>query len=77
MEDVQKIKKEEVLPIIARRRLQISGGSLVVSLPAEWLKQNNLDNGSEVVIVANGDLRISPINPKIVSELQNKLKSVQ
>jgi len=43
-------------PIIKKGRLVISGASLVVTMPQEWIKENNLKAGDEIMIVSNGDL---------------------
>ena len=48
----------------AFRKLQLTGGStVIVSLPKEWVKANNLGKGDLVNIeeLASGDLRLSPL----------------
>ena len=48
----------------AFRKLQLTGGStVIVSLPKEWVNDNNLDKGDLVSIeeMASGDLRLSPL----------------
>ncbi len=46
------------------RKIQVTGGStLIVSLPKEWAKNNQLKNGDYVVmnILPDGSLRITPV----------------
>ena len=48
----------------AFRKLQLTGGStVIVSLPKEWVRSNNLGKGDLVNIeeLASGDLRLSPL----------------
>jgi len=71
-------KKENIensgLPIIVRRRLSISGASLVISIPKEWLDEKGLTQGDKVILVANGDLTIHKDDPSVVKELSAKLR---
>ena len=49
------------------RKLQVTGGStVIVSLPKEWIKANNLGKGDFVNLeeLASGDLRLSSIQSK-------------
>ena len=46
------------------RKLQVTGGStIIVSLPKEWVKSNDLKKGDVVSLeeLASGDLRLSPL----------------
>ena len=65
--------KELELPIIARRTLIGNGGSVMIALPAEWLKQKGLEQGDKVILVANGNLSVYRDDPKIIHELSQKL----
>ncbi|WP_338604255.1 phosphate uptake regulator PhoU [Sulfolobus tengchongensis] len=46
-----------------RRRIQkIKGGSYIITLPPEWIRRNNLDAKSEVLVIQkDGELLIKPI----------------
>jgi len=49
--------------LMARRRLQVTGGgSYVLTLPKEWVKRHGLGRGAEVVVSVepDGSLRVSP-----------------
>ena len=46
------------------RKLQVTGGStIIVSLPKDWIKANELKKGDVVSLeeLASGDLRLSPL----------------
>lgn len=50
------------------RKLQLTGGStIIVSLPKDWIKANNLSKGDLVNIeeLASGDLRLSPLESSV------------
>ena len=47
------------------RRLQKIGSSLLISLPSEWIKNNNLKKGSIIVVEINSDTSISLFPPDI------------
>lgn len=49
------------------RRLQKIGSSLLISLPSEWIKNNNLRKGSIITIEINNDSSISLFPPEIAS----------
>ena len=69
-------------PSVEERKLVASGASVVITLPKKWLEENKLKAGSEVIVVANGDLQIfnkskdnvERINKKI-DELRSKLSN--
>ena len=65
--------KNVELPIIIKRTLVANGDSLMISIPPEWLKQNNLQKGDSVILVANGNLTIHVDNPEIRNMLSQKL----
>ena len=64
---------ESTIPLIERRKLVQSGTSVVLSIPKEWLQENGLKVGDEVIMVSNGDLKFMKINKKNVDEIRNKL----
>jgi len=63
------------LPIIARRTLIGSGGSVMIALPSEWLKQKGLGQGDKVVLVANGNLTVFKEDPELIQKLSQKLNA--
>ena len=71
---MESINPEKIeLPIIARRTLVANGDSIMVSIPAEWLKQKDLKKGDTVILVANGNLTIHQDNPEVISTLSQKI----
>ena len=42
------------------RKIRVTGGSLSVGLPPDWLRYNKLGPGDEVEIVYDGEIRIRP-----------------
>ncbi len=65
------------IPIVEKKKLVASGASVVVVIPKQWLKENGLEAGSEVLMVANGDLKFMKINKESISKLRKSLVDVQ
>ncbi len=70
---VEKTENIVNLPIVTHRTLAASGGSVVVTIPTEWLKQNNLKAGDTVILVANGHLTVIKDNPNIINQIKQSL----
>ncbi len=68
-QDINKEEVKENLPVIVRRKILSSGGSKVISVPVEWLKQYSLKEGDDVLVIANGSLKIIPDDKKIIAKL--------
>ena len=54
------------------RKLQVTGGStIIVSLPKEWVKSNDLKKGDVVSLeeLASGDLRLSPLQGPAMKQI--------
>ena len=60
-------------PIVKTGKLLTSGSSITVAMPKEWLKSKGLEAGQEIIIVANGDLRIMKKNKENTERLRNQL----
>jgi antitoxin component of MazEF toxin-antitoxin module len=45
------------------RSLRLSGGSLSITLPIDWIRRHKLNSGDQVMVEANGDgtLRIEAV----------------
>ena len=57
-------------PIVSKRKLVVSGGSVVVTIPKEWIDANKLKVGSEVIIFGVGDtLKIVPNTEKYQKQI--------
>lgn len=65
------------IPIVEKKKLAASGASVVVVIPRQWLEENNLKAGDEVLMVANGDLKFMKINKDNIDKLRNSLVHVQ
>jgi antitoxin component of MazEF toxin-antitoxin module len=46
------------------KRIIKIGGSLAIILPVEWAK-GKVQSGEEMVVIANGELRIFPVHLKV------------
>lgn len=64
-------------PSVEERKLVASGASIVITLPKRWLEENKLKAGSEVIVVANGDLQILNKNKENVERLNKKISSLR
>lgn len=60
---------EKNLPVIVRRKILSSGGSKVITIPIGWLNQYSLKEGDNVLVIANGSLKIIPDDEKIIAKL--------
>ncbi|MCX6709320.1 MAG: AbrB/MazE/SpoVT family DNA-binding domain-containing protein [Candidatus Woesearchaeota archaeon] len=69
----QKTENPNELPFVAHRTLVANGGSIVVTIPPEWLKQNDLKAGDRVILVANGHLTVLKDNPEFISRMKESL----
>ena len=58
------------MPIIEKRKLVKSGASFVVSLPRKWLEEHNLIEGGDIIIRANGELKIVAANEKNIEDMK-------
>ena len=71
----EKILEEKGLPYIGKRKLRKVGGSVVVSIPKEFIKTNNLDAEDEVFVFVDNDLLIST-NPKHIEKAHEAIENV-
>lgn len=53
------------------RKITKQGGSFLISLPMEWMKNNGIDlDAVKIEMDADKNLRIAPVAPSAKSELQ-------
>ena len=69
--------EKKILPVIERRQLVSSGGSIVVAVPKEWLEQHSLKKGDGVLVVANGSLKIIPDDRAFIERLHKAVGGVK
>ena len=62
-----------MIPKIERRKLSTSGGSVVLTVPREWMEEHQLSVGDDVLMVANGDLMFTTITDEKIKSLKEKL----
>lgn len=65
--------EKHAIPLIERRKLTRSGTSVVLRVPQDWMKENGLKEGDDVIMVANGDLVFKKINPENIEAIRQKL----
>lgn len=63
--------KERFRPIVGHRRLNRQGGSVLMSIPKEWLEYHGLLNARELLVVANQDIRI--VHPNCEKDVDTAL----
>lgn len=63
----------EHAPIVEKRKLVSSGASVMLVVPKQWLLENNLEAGQEVLMVANGDLCFKKMTKENVEKIRNQL----
>jgi antitoxin component of MazEF toxin-antitoxin module len=63
----------EHTPIVEKRRLVASGSSVMLVVPKQWLEENGLDKGDDILMVANGDLTFKKMTKENVDKIRNQL----
>jgi antitoxin component of MazEF toxin-antitoxin module len=63
------------VPIVEKRKLVASGASVMLVVPKQWLEENQLDKGDEVLMVANGDLCFKKMTKENVDKIRNQLNT--
>lgn len=65
----------EHAPIVEKRKLVASGSSVILVVPKQWLEENDLEKGDEVLMVANGDLTFKKMTKENVDKIRNQLNT--
>ncbi len=60
-------------PIVEKRKLLTSGTSIMVAVPRQWLEEQGLEKGDEVLMIANGELRFLKANEENITKIRNQL----
>ena len=63
------------VPIVEKRRLVASGASVILVVPKQWLAENELQAGNDVLMVANGDLTFKKLTKENVDKIKNQLSN--
>lgn len=63
------------IPIVEKRKLVASGASVMLVVPKQWLEENGLEKGDEVLMVANGDLMFRKITKENVNKIKQQLSN--
>lgn len=58
---------------VEKRKLTSSGSSIVLTVPKEWIEENNLGAGQEVIMVMNGSLNFMPVTDDNMRKIRNQL----
>ena len=61
------------VPMVEKKKLIASGASVMLVVPKQWLEENGLNKGDEVLMVANGDLTFKKITKENVDKIRNQL----
>lgn len=61
-------------PIVGRRKLIQHGGSIVIAVPPEWLKQNGFEVGDDVTLIANRDVKL--LSPETLKKYYGQLTEI-
>lgn len=61
------------VPIVKRAKLLTSGTSTLVAVPAQWIKDQGLAPGDDIILVANGNLTIMKSDKENIQRLRNQL----
>lgn len=65
--------EKDAIPLIERRKLTRSGTAVVIRVPQDWMKENGLKEGDDVIMVANGDLVFKKITPQNIEAIRSQL----
>jgi antitoxin component of MazEF toxin-antitoxin module len=62
------------VPSIEKRTIIRVGGSLAVTIPPGWLKNKELKEGDELIVVADNELTINKSTKEKIEELHRKIE---
>lgn len=62
-----------IMPKVEKRKLMASGASVVLTVPKEWLDENGLVAGEEVIMIMNGSLNFMPITDENITKIRHHL----
>lgn len=62
------------VPSIEKRTIIRVGGSLAVTIPPGWLKNKDLKEGDEIIVVADNALTINKLTKEKVAELHKTVE---
>jgi len=46
------------MPVIEERRVTLSGSSLIMTLPKEWIEEHKIKAGDKILVKANGHIEV-------------------
>ena len=58
---------------VEKRKLMASGSAIVLTVPKEWIDENNLKAGEEVIMVMNGSLNFMIPTDENMKKIRNHL----
>ena len=61
------------VPMVEKKKLIASGASVMLVVPKQWLEENKLDKGDEVLMIANGSLTFQKMTQENVDKIKNQL----
>jgi len=62
------------VPSIEKRTIIRVGGSLAVTIPPGWLKNKDLKEGDEILVVADNELTINKLTKEKIAELHKTME---
>jgi phosphate uptake regulator len=74
MENLKELIK---MPVIEERRVTLSGSSLIMTLPKDWIDEHNIKAGDKILIKANGHLEIRVRTDENLELMNNEVLSVR
>jgi len=64
-------------PSVEEKKLLKVGSSVVITLPQEWLKENNVGAGDKVIMSVNGNIEIMRNDENKIKELNEKIMKLR
>ena len=65
------------MPTFEKRKLVKSGASYVVSIPRKWLEENDLTEGGDIIVKANGELKIEVANKENINKMNQQIENIR
>ena len=65
------------MPTFEKRKLVRSGASFVVSLPRKWLEEHGLAEGGDIIVKANGELKIEVANEENINKMNEQIETIR
>ncbi|MBU2616971.1 MAG: AbrB/MazE/SpoVT family DNA-binding domain-containing protein [Nanoarchaeota archaeon] len=65
------------MPMLEERRVTLSGSSLIMTLPKEWIEENGIKAGDTILIKVNGHIEIRAKNNENLDIMNKEILQIR